>query len=165
LTGSASFDPATEAKLEVELRIARSEALRYPRLADALKAGYTQALEYGPGIGSHYMNYQQTFKPFDVARPAMLLYNGDTPDSVVVGIMYYVYSGQGPPDAFAGHLDHWHQHPRTCVGPTGAQFSGDPEGARTCGHRGINAWMLHVWCVPGWESVLGMFSDENPMLL
>jgi hypothetical protein len=165
LTDGLPLDPATEATLEQQLALVRSVALRYPRLADALKAGYTQALEYGPGIGSHYMKFQQTFKPFDVANPAMLLYNGDSPGSVVVGVMYYVYSSAGPPDGFAGPLDHWHLHPQTCVGPTGAHFSGDPEGFRECGHAGRNGWMLHVWCVPGWESALGVFSEENNKLL
>ena len=165
LTDGLPLDPATEATLEQQLAVARSVALRYPHLSDALKAGYTQALEYGSGIGSHYMKFPQTLKPFDVANPAMLLYNGDSPGSVVVGVMYYVYSSAGPPDGFAGPLDHWHLHPQTCVGADGAQFSGDPEGFRECGNAGRNGWMLHVWCVPGWESALGMFSEENNRLL
>jgi hypothetical protein len=159
------LDPATEALLEHQLAIARSVALRYPHVSDALKGGYTQALEYGPGIGAHYMKYQQTFQPFDVANPAMLVYSGDRPDSVVVGVMYYVYSSQGPPTGFAGGLDHWHQHPQTCVGRDGALFSLDDQGHLECGNAGRNAWMLHVWCVPGWESVFGVFSEENNRLL
>jgi hypothetical protein len=165
LTDGLPLDQATEAALERQLAVVRSVALRYPHLSDALKSGYTQALEYGPGIGAHYMRFAQTFKPFDVANPAMLLYDGDSPGSVVVGVMYYVYDSSGPPDGFAGPLDHWHQHPQTCVGPTGAHFSGDPEGFRECGHAGRNGWMLHVWCVPGWESALGVFSEENNKLL
>jgi hypothetical protein len=160
----ATLNAATQAQLNDQLQTARSIALRYPRLADALRDGYTQALEYGSGIGSHYMKYKQTFLPFDVAHPAMLLYDGDKPDSVVVGVVYYVYDSQGTPTGFAGHLEQWHQHPQTCVGPNGAEFSGDPEGFRACGRRGRNAWMLHVWCVPGWENVLGTFAYENPKL-
>jgi hypothetical protein len=60
LTSNLLLDAATEAKLEEQLRIARSVALRYPRLTDALRAGYTQALDNGRGIGSRYMMYRLT---------------------------------------------------------------------------------------------------------
>jgi hypothetical protein len=156
-------DPATEALLEAQLNTARASALRYPTLADALKAGYIQAAGYASGIGSHYMKYSLIGTNFDVANPAMLLFNGDDPKSVLVGVMYYVYDAQGPPDGFAGPYDVWHTHPETCVGRTGAHFVGD-DAAIECGHRGRNGWMVHAWVVPGWESIQGVFSDQNSKL-
>jgi hypothetical protein len=29
---------------------------------------------------------------------------------------------------------------------------------------GKDAWMVHAWVVPGWESAWGLFSGEHPEL-
>ena len=164
LGGGAPVDAATQALLTAQLAQARATALRYPTLADAVAGGYTEAAGYFRGIGAHYMRYSLIGREFDPANPQMLLYGGDDPGSHVVGVMYYMYSSSGPPEGFAGPYDVWHQHPETCVGPTGAHFSGDPEGAAECGHKGRNAWLLHAWVVPGWDSVEGVFSAANSRL-
>jgi hypothetical protein len=164
LGGGAPVDAATQALLTVQLAQTRAAALRYPTLADARAGGYTQAAGYFRGIGAHYMRYALVGQDFDPANPQMLLYDGDDAGSHVVGVMYYLYSSGGPPEGFAGPFDVWHQHPETCVGPTGAHFSGDPEGAAECGHKGRNAWMLHAWVVPGWDSIEGVFSAANSRL-
>jgi hypothetical protein len=162
-SADSSTDPATLQLLQKQLDIAHGVAMRYPTLADALAAGYTQAAPYAPGIGSHYMKYSLIYKDFDVAAPAMLLYNGDVPTSKIAGLAYYVYDSLGPPDGFAGPFDHWHQHQQTCVGPTGAHFDGNDD-AIECRHRGRNAWMLHLWVVPGYQTPLAVFSNNCTIL-
>lgn len=146
-----------------QLNVARQVALRHPTLAAALADGYTQAAPYAPGIGSHYMKYSLIYRPFDVSAPSMLLFNGDAPTSKIVGLAYYVYDSQGPPDGFAGPFDHWHQHQQVCVGPTGAHLSGEQD-AIECGHRGRNAWMLHLWVIAGPQTPQAVFSDNCTIL-
>jgi hypothetical protein len=162
-SADSATDPATLQLLQKQLDIAHAVAMRYPTLANALADGYTQAAPYAPGIGSHYMKYSLIYKDFDVAAPAMLLYNGDVPTSKIAGLAYYVYDSLGPPDGFAGPFDHWHQHQQTCVGPTGAHFDGNDD-AIECRHRGRNAWMLHLWVVPGYQTPLAVFSDNCTIL-
>jgi hypothetical protein len=162
-SADSSTDPATLQLLQQQLNTARAVALRYPTLAKALADGFTQAAPYAPGIGSHYMKYSLIYKDFDVAAPAMLLFNGDAPTSRIVGLAYYVYDSLGPPDGFAGPFDHWHQHQQTCVGPTGAHFDGNDD-AIECRHRGRNAWMLHLWVVPGPQTPAAVFSDNCNIL-
>lgn len=153
-----TVSPATMRLLGRQLAAARRAAARYPTLGKALRAGFTQAAPYAPGIGSHYMRYSLIYRPFDPAAPDMLLFDGDAPASRLVGLAYYVYDSQGPPDGFAGPFDHWHQHRQTCVGRTGAHFEGDDD-AIECRGRGRNAWMLHLWVTPGYQTVNLVFSN------
>lgn len=155
---ASNVGPATAGLLTRQLAAARRVAMRYPTLATALRAGYTQAAPYAPGIGSHYMKYSLIYRDFNPAAPAMLLFDGDVPASKLVGLAYYVYDSQGPPAGFAGAFDHWHQHRQTCVSPSGAHFEGD-DSAIACRGRGRNAWMLHLWVTPGYQTVNLIFSD------
>jgi hypothetical protein len=98
------------------------------------------------------------YRDFNPAAPAMLLFDGDVPASKLVGLAYYVYDSQGPPAGFAGAFDHWHQHRQTCVSPSGAHFEGD-DSAIACRGRGRNAWMLHLWVTPGYQTVNLIFSN------
>jgi hypothetical protein len=154
----AGIPPATARLLARQLRSAQRFAMHYPTLAKALHGGFTLAAAYTPGVGSHYMRYDWIYKPFDAARPDMLLFDGDAPSSHLVGLAYYIYDSQGPPDGFAGPFDHWHQHQFTCVSRTGAHFEGDDD-AVGCRRAGRNAWMLHVWVTPSYQSVKLVFSN------
>jgi hypothetical protein len=158
-----SAAPAALALMDHQLAAAHQVALRYPSLAAALHDGFTQAAPYAPGIGSHYMKYSRIYRPFDVNAPAMLLFNGDSPNSKLVGLAYYVYDSLGPPVGFAGPYAHWHQHQQTCVGPSGAHFDGNDD-SQECGHRGRNAWMLHMWVVSGQQTPDRIFSDSCTIL-
>jgi hypothetical protein len=156
--------PATDpaALLQYQLKEARQVAVRYPTLAKATAAGYTQAAPYAPGIGSHYMKYSLIYLDFNVKAPAMLLFNGDDPSSKIVGLAYYVYHSHGPPpDTFAGPYAQWHQHQHVCVGPSGAHLDGD---SLECKHRGQNAWMLHLWVVDGYQAPQAVFSNNCSIL-
>ena len=146
-------EPGTEHLLEAELAQTR---------ADALRGGYTLADPYYQGIGAHYMRYSAIDGIFDPAQPEMLLYGGEDPGSPLVGVMFYVDSTAAP-DGFAGPYDVWHRHPEACLGPDGTHFWQDPEAVR-CHHHGQTGWMLHAWVIPGWESVQGVFSQQNSKL-
>lgn len=157
---AAAADPATV--LQHQLNEAHQVAFRYPTLAKAMAAGYTQAAPYAPGIGSHYMKYSLIYRDFDLKAPSMLLFNGDDPTSKVVGLAYYVYHSHGPPpDTFASPFAQWHQHQHVCVGPTGAHLDGD---SLECRGRGQNAWMLHLWVVDGYQSPQAVFSNNCSIL-
>lgn len=156
-------DPRNDALLADQLVEARQVAARYPTLKDALADGFTQAAPYAAGIGSHYMRYDRIYLPFDVAKPSMVLFDGDLPTSKIVGLAYYVYSSTGPPAGFAGPFDHWHQHQWTCVDRSGAHFNGNDDSAG-CRGRGRNAWMLHLWVVGDKQSYQTAFSDECNIL-
>jgi len=158
----SATDPATLQLLNQQLAAARQVAQRYPTLAKAMADGFTQAAPYAAGIGSHYMKYARTYQPFDVSAPSMLLFNGDDPTSKIVGLAYYLYHDHGPPtDTFASPYAQWHQHQKVCVGPTGAHFDGD---TLECLHRGLNAWMLHVWVLPSYQTPQAIFSSNCSIL-
>ena len=102
-----------------------------------------------------------------------LIYDGTSPDSKIVGLMYY--SVTPSPAGFAGPNDHWHRHSNVvCIrnGPNGIEvpFPADADvtasSAAAAGGRlmPVTGWMVHAWVVPGWESPLGVFSHDNPNL-
>jgi hypothetical protein len=166
-------NPADVLKLQGELQQAGTVMAQYPTAADAMAGGYMQVTPYVPGIGAHYLNVGRlldgTFKP---AEPEMLLYNGNDPTSVLVGLSYAVL-GTDPPEGFTGPNDMWHNHPALCilnglvVGPDSTpQELCDSIGAQKGGAFGNRntMWMAHLWQVPGWESSWGLFSGENPAL-
>jgi hypothetical protein len=164
------LDRATHAVLAAQLVAARTVAMRYPTVADATAAGYhLVGGGFGPGSGAHYVGggYSANFDP---SHPLALIYDGISPSSPVVGLMYYSL-GTTAPAGFAGPNDHWHRHSGVCLG-NGAAVLFPPDSdvtARQCAiARGsfmaVTGWMVHAWVVPGWESPRGVFSHENPDL-
>jgi len=164
-------NPADLLKLQGELQVAGTVIAAMPTAADAVAAGYMQVTPYVPGIGAHYLNVSKlldgTFKP---GEPEMLLYNGNDPTSVLVGLSYAVI-GEDPPQGFTGPNDVWHVHPSLCilggfvVGPDQTpQEMCDSIGGSKGRTFGESMWMAHLWQVPGWESSWGLFSGENPAL-
>jgi hypothetical protein len=100
----------------------------------------------------------------------MLLYNGNSPSSALVGLSYG-WLGDEPPDGFVGPNDQWHVHPQLCI--VGTLVVGpDSTPEELCdsvgGRKGMGfdhpMWMGHLWQVPGWESAWGIFSGENPAI-
>ena len=101
----------------------------------------------------------------------MLLYDGTSPTSRMVGLSYYVVD-DAEPEGFAGPNDHWHRHIGLCVDPNQTLVVGDEQtttaectalgGIKTDGSDG---WMVHAWVVPGWDSPQGVFSAENQLLV
>ena len=167
------LDPATRAELKTQLTEARDFALRYPTVADATAAGFRLAGGFAPGSGAHYISYGGLTGsgPFDPAKPLSLIYDGTSPTSQVIGLMYYSM-GETAPEGFAGPNDHWHRHSNVCIktGPGGLEvpFPADQDvtAAQCAAVQGsllkTTGYMVHAWVVPSWESPLGVFSHDNP---
>ena len=103
------LDAATREVLKGQLAQAREFALRYPTVADVTGAGYRLAGGFAPGSGAHYIGYSGITGSgaFDPAKPISLIYDGVSPTSQVIGLMYYGMGDQAP-EGFAGPNDHWH---------------------------------------------------------
>jgi hypothetical protein len=165
------LDAATRATLQQQLVVARETAMRYPTVASAEAAGYRVIGGFGPGSGAHYIGgFAGVFGgSFDASKPHSLIYDGTSPTSQIVGLMYYGM-GDTAPEGFAGPNDHWHRHSNVCT--KGADVLSPPDSdvtAAQCAALGgffmkITGWMVHAWVVPGWESPDGVFSHENPNL-
>jgi len=167
------LDPTTRATLKAQLTEARDFALRYPTVADATAAGYRLAGGFAPGSGAHYITYGGLTGSgaFDPDKPISLIYDGTSPTSQVIGLMYYGM-GNSAPEGFAGPNDHWHRHSNVCI-KTGAgglevPFPADQDvtAAQCAAVQGsllkTTGYMVHAWVVPSWESPLGVFSHDNP---
>jgi hypothetical protein len=150
-----------------EIQVARDIAAQYPTAADATAAGWQKITIHLPGIAAHYLRFAWLDGTFELAKPEVLLYGGEGPDAPIVGVNYIV-SGSSPPEGFTGDADHWHEHPTLCMNSTIGLIVGDEsETPESCAAKGgsiisfAGNWLLHVWCVPGWESPEGIFSHEN----
>ncbi len=165
-----ALDAKTRDAVSAQLTQARDVALRYPTVKDAEAAGYQLVAPYLPLIGSHYMRFVTVDSTFDIQQPEMLLYDGTSPDSEMVGLSYFALSEEAP-EGFAGPNDHWHRHIGLCVNPdssvvVGAEDTTEEECAALGGRKidGSDGWMVHAWVVPGWDSPQGVFSAENAQL-
>ena len=162
------LDAATRAVLAQQLVVARDTAMRYPTPVDAVAAGYRLIGGFGPGAGAHYIG-GGGFGAFDPARPTALIYDGTSPTSQIVGLMYTGGAATAP-EGFAGPNDHWHRHSSVCMKGADVLFPTDSDvTAEQCAAAGgrymeRTTWMVHAWVVPAWDSPAGVFSHENPNL-
>jgi hypothetical protein len=167
------LDVATRAVLAQQLVDARTAAFKYPTVADARRGGMVQAGQFSPETGAHFIKYDG-LGSFDPSNPSSYIYDGVSPTSKVIGLMYLSLS-TAPPAGFAGPNDHWHRHTNTCVIFGGGQikipFAADSSvtldqcNAQHGTFMRETAWMVHAWVVPGWESPNGVFSHENTDVL
>jgi hypothetical protein len=164
------MDAATRAALGDQLKIAHDVTLQFPTVATAEAAGYRMTTPYVPCIGAHYLN-PRYFGAFDPAHPAMLLYDGTTPDAKMVGLSYATMLPDKP-EGFASSNDVWHQHNLNgglCIkgGVVVGAESTSKEQCQALGGFKValdNLWMNHVWVADGWPSSWGIFSAEHPDL-
>jgi hypothetical protein len=167
------LDAPTRELLAQQLTTARQHAMQYPTVADATAAGYHLAGGFAPGSGAHYIGFQMTGNgSFDPNAAQSLIYDGTSPTSKIVGLMYYAMGAA--PEGFAGPNDHWHRHSSVCTkfgnGQIEVPFPVDADVTQAqCTAVGgrfmsITGYMVHAWVVPGWESPQGVFSHENPNL-
>jgi hypothetical protein len=172
----ADFPADTRAQLDV----VRSIIEKYPTAADAEKDGWTAATINLRGIAAHFLHggpggFLGIDDKFDVNNPEILLFDGTTPDSPIVGVSYLVAGDT--PEGFAGPYDVWHRHNAVCfahglvIGEIdGAQGSKIDIGSDGCKAQGgfvfpiANLSMIHVWMKPGFESSHGVFSHDHPQL-
>jgi hypothetical protein len=169
------LDANTRALIATQLVAAREAAMKYPTVADAERAGMIVAGKFSPQTGAHFINIAGAISStFDPSKPGSYIYDGISPTSKVIGLMY-LGNGINPPQGFAGPNDHWHRHSNTCVVFSGGKivvpFPADSSvtKAQCDAEHGTfmrrTTWMVHAWVVPGWESPLGVFSHENPNVL
>lgn len=134
-------------------------------LAKATALGYVRAAAPAGGIGTHWVLWSQIAKPFDPAKPSMLLFDERRDPAVLVG---YSYALQSPtrPEGFAGPNDHWHQHIGLCVdnGWVVREQTSGPDACNGTYIAGGDFWMLHAWVVPAWDNRKGQFAPFNPSL-
>jgi hypothetical protein len=171
---------STRAALAADFVIARSVALQYPTVASARAAGLIQAGKFAPGAGAHYISYANVSRGIrpdgtvDPRYPGGFIYDGISPTSRIVGLMYISLAEQAPA-GFPGPNDHWHRHSNLCIqyqpgGKIAVPFAPDRDVTRAqCDsvHGEFmkkTVWMIHTWVVPGWESPKGVFSHSNPDL-
>ena len=165
------LDAPTRELLAQQLTTARQHAMQYPTVADATNAGYYLAGGFAPGSGAHYIGFQMTGSgTFDPNAAQSLIYDGTSPTSKIVGLMYYAIGNA--PEGFAGPNDHWHRHSNVCTkfgsGKIEVPFPADADVTQAqCTAVGgrfmsMTGYMVHAWVVPGWESPQGVFSHENP---
>ncbi|HEX5614191.1 MAG TPA: hypothetical protein VFZ83_03455 [Acidimicrobiia bacterium] len=154
-----------------EIDVARQLALQYPTAADAEAAGWHKITVHLPGIAAHYLRGEYLDDKFVLNKPEVLLYGGEGLDAPLVGVNYIV-RGSTPPLGFTGDADHWHEHPTLCFNPTLGLIVGDEHvTSAECAALGGNIisfagnWLLHVWCIPGWEAPEGVFSHENSLVV
>ncbi len=166
-------DRATRDQLGQQLDTAHQVTLQYPTVADAEADGYHMVTGYVPCIGAHYIKVSNMIGGFDPAKPSMLLYDGTSPDSKIVGLSYSILGDPNtPPDGFAGPNDPWHKHDSNgglCMKGgvvVGAESTSDSECAARGGKKTAlhNLWMMHAWVADAWQSSWGIFSAENPDL-
>jgi hypothetical protein len=140
---------------------------KYPTVKDAEAGGWKLITPYVPCIAAHYINYSALANGFDPGEPEILLYDGQSQDSQIVGLSYLQTSDEEP-EGFAGKNDPWHIHETLCIGSVvvGDENTSDADCAAR-GGRTVdlgNLWMNHMWPVPGWPSRWGLFSSEHPDL-
>jgi hypothetical protein len=138
-----------------------------PKVAEALKACGVQLPSGGPGgMGGGGLS-----TAFDPAKPPILIYGGDTPDSPLVGVAYVFMGGDTPPEAYAGGNDWWHLHTQTCFGLDLQKFP-DPgdlseEECTAAGGRFQSlgqTWLLHLWPFQPYEYQPDLFVSGHPCL-
>ncbi len=161
------LDDAERAEFEQQWAQATSAAQAVSTLEAAEAAGYRQASTDAPGLGAHWVKWSLVDKPFDPAKPSMLLFKerrySQPPE--LVGFSYWVASA-AEPEGFAGPNDTWHAHHGMCF-IDGWLRSENLEVRDDCADTWIDAsdlWMLHAWPVPGSTNRWGPFADMNPSL-
>ena len=147
-----------------ELRRAARASCGLLTISAAESAGYYLASPYVDGVGTHWINWAEVDRPFDPARPSMLLFKtiGGVPQ--LAAFSYWVRSA-APPTGFSGPADHWHRHSGLCF--VAGQWAGEDFARSECHGVWLNGgdlWMLHAWVVPDNENPAGIFAPRSRQL-
>ena len=165
-TFARTLTPADQGTFDAQLAAAREAATHFRSTADAIAAGYVQSATQIPGVGTHWVNWELVDRPFDPARPAMLLFDqSPLHETRLAGFSYWVRSTE-PPDGFAGPNDVWHRHSGLCF-VNGWNVRENVPAKDQCEGQWLNGsdlWMLHVWIAPDAPSSDGLFAPRNTAL-
>jgi hypothetical protein len=147
-----------------ELRRAARASCHLLSGAAAESAGYYLASPYVEGVGTHWINWAYVDRPFDPARPSMLLFRTRGGVTELAGFSYWVRSA-AEPVGFTGSADHWHRHSGLCFVAGDWSAAGlAPEECKGVWLNGRDLWMLHAWVVPGHENAAGVFAPRSRAL-
>ena len=152
-------------KFKEQVGQVRQVALKFPKPADAIAAGYVRTTSDVPYMGEHYLNYNYVKSGiFDPEHPQGLLFSKiDSGEEKLVGVWFLLVPGLGgitrdvEPTGFAGNLDLWHAHTGLCL--NGLKGASEGETKESCSAKGGSftadlRWMMHVW--------VATESTENP---
>jgi hypothetical protein len=177
--GEVPLDAATQQALDAQLALTAQVGAQFPTLAQATAAGYRRGGPFSPGLGTHFLKGASGpgAGPItdDQILDPVLIFAGDTPDSVLTGYMYMANGLKTEPEGFAGPNDHWHYHSNVCIKmgadggidvPLGADKDVTPAQCSAVGGILVSTtgYMVHVWTVPGWENPDGVFAELNPKI-
>jgi hypothetical protein len=157
--------PAEADELHTQIGAATAALADLDTTAKASAAGYVLSSTPAPGVGVHWVDWQLIARPFDPARPAMLLFSRQRGVDRLVGFSYWVQDDTEPV-GFAGPNDHWHTHSGLCVVNGWVEREGVASPALCPGDwlDGGDLWMLHTWLVPDFPNRWGLFAQANPRL-
>jgi hypothetical protein len=149
---------------------AREFAMQFPTLGDAEDAGFVRTVNYATGMGTHHRNPNSGILPapgvFNPDEPTYLQYGGNGDDAPLVGMSWYVNSGDMPPEGFEGDNDWWHVHEALCFRNGLVIFDGPcPPGSGGTTIDLSNYWMIHAWIVGKWQHRPDVFENHHPCLL
>ena len=149
---------------------AREFALQYPTLGEAEDAGWVRTVNYATGMGTHHRSPNSGILPapgvFNPDQPTYLQYGGNGDDAPLVGMSWYVNSGDSPPEGFEGGNDWWHVHPQLCFRNGLVIFDGPcPQGSGGTTIDLSDYWMVHAWIVGEWQNRSDVFVNHHPCLL
>jgi hypothetical protein len=150
--------------LKSELRRAAEASCHLLTATAAEAAGYYLGSPYVEGVGTHWINWSLVDRPFDPARPSMLLFKTTGIVTQLAGFSYWVRS-ETEPAGFAGSADHWHRHSGLCF--SAGQWAGEELAPSECDGVWLNGrdlWMLHAWVVPGHPNDAGVFAPRSRTL-
>jgi hypothetical protein len=166
VTFASALSPADQATFDEQLQAAKATAARFGTTAEAAAAGYVQSATQIPGVGTHWVNWELVDRPFDPARPAMLLFDqSPLHETRLAGFSYWVRSID-PPDGFAGPNDVWHRHSGLCF-ENGWNVRENVPAQDECPGEWLNGsdlWMLHAWIAPDEPNSDGVFAPRNSAL-
>lgn len=164
-TTEVALSGSVETIFNEQWAAAQASILDYDTLEKISALGFVQASSAVAGIATHWTHWSQIAKPFDPAKPSMVLFDETRTPPVLVGYSYALQA-RDYPDGFAGPNDTWHQHTGICVnnGWVVREMSKGPTFCDGTFIAGGDFWMLHAWIVPGWENRDGKFAPFNPKL-
>ena len=185
------LEPTACEELTYELKAAIEWTSQWPTLGDAEDDGYSMAVGYVEGMGTHHImlngfsmedsgfDSQDPEFPgtrlddvFEFDKPEFLMYSGEDSDSELVGFAWYVLAPtDAPPEGFTGDNDWWHRHDSLCFQTDKFLVVGENLDEQTCEDRvGTNVnleqfWMVHAWIVRPWLTYDDVFTNHHPCLL
>jgi hypothetical protein len=159
-------------QLAAQLDAAWEFARKWPTKGQAQTGGWTQVAQYIATLGTHHVKeLRLTSTTFDPAQPNFLIFGGSLASAPLVGLAYGVTNTSGsPPAGFAGNNDWFHLHRTVCMAGlfnilAGAEEISNAECTRLGGSQfPLNAFLLHLWILPGYEYRVDLFSSSHPCL-